>query len=142
MRLQSILPPLPASTIDALQAIGIRTDVDLLFKNGSAFDIWRRLNIACSNEQERVQLPSLEELARFMERTTECAAAPAIGADRLLVRQLAKESYELSTGLPALDCLLDGFGDNRVIEISGDKGSGKTVCWYLWQLGLDLDLIF
>jgi RAD51-like protein 3 len=45
----------------------------------------------------------------------------------MLAKELAKERLDFSSGVVALDQLLDGFGNSRVIEISGDKGSGKTV---------------
>jgi RAD51-like protein 3 len=73
---------------------------------------------------------SLREFIAYILLATEKAAAPADRADELLAVH-AQELVQLgaqgvSSGIPSLDKLLN-FGATRVVEISGDRGSGKTV---------------
>ncbi|KII84438.1 hypothetical protein PLICRDRAFT_147192 [Plicaturopsis crispa FD-325 SS-3] len=115
MRLQTLVPHISAELIDALEQCGIRTDAELLFP-GNIADIYSRLPHGST---------TLSELHNSFAIVAEKAAAPAFRADELL-RIGAVDAYDLSSGVHELDQLLGGFGDNRLIEISGDKASGKT----------------
>ena len=74
---------------------------------------------------------TLAKLTATMDAVVQYAAAPVISGDKLLgqvERQMAETSaQELTCGIPQLDELTGGFGASKVIEISGDRGSGKTV---------------
>lgn len=121
MRLQLLVPPLPQTLVDALTSLNIRTDAELLF-SGRPADIFRKLPPGTVDYQEFIDLVS---------QVTERAAAPAIRGDQLWDevkrRREDNEFCLLSTGVPELDTLLDGMHPPRVIEVSGDRGSGKTV---------------
>ncbi|KAJ7781564.1 P-loop containing nucleoside triphosphate hydrolase protein [Mycena metata] len=116
MRLAACVPTIPVQLVSSLEKCGIRTDTDLLF-SGSTWDIFRRLPAGTTT------LQGLEE-AKALVATL--ASAPG---------QSATEMTELSepdddgflTGLPPLDEILNGLTNSRrLIEVSGDKGSGKT----------------
>lgn len=115
MRLAALVPTLPIELVESLEKCGIRTDTDILF-SGTAADIFQRL------PRDTV---SLRDLTKYIALVTEHAAAPGVRADILLSRESL--DYELTSGVPELDRLLGGFGGSRVFEISGDKGSGKSV---------------
>lgn len=119
MRLTSLVPSIPLDVVAHLENCGIRTDADLLFT--PAFDIYTALPPRTLSLQDVTQLISLVE---------ELASAAAVPAnDLLLMDNLARErDFDLSTGDPHLDAVLHGLGGRTVIEISGDRGSGKTVC--------------
>lgn len=120
MRLQLLVPPLPQTLVDALTSLNIRTDAELLF-SGRPADIFCKLPPGTVDYQEFIDLVS---------QVTERAAAPAIRGDQLWDavkrRREDNEFCLLSTGVPELDTLLDGMHPPRVIEVSGDRGSGKT----------------
>lgn len=116
MRLQTLVPHISVELVDALEQCGIRTDAELLFP-GNIADIYSRLPHGST---------TLSELHNSFAIVAEKAAAPAFRADELL-RIGAVDDYDLSSGVHELDRLLGGFGDNRLIEVSGDRGSGKTV---------------
>jgi RAD51-like protein 3 len=115
MRLAALVPTVPLDLVESLEKCGIRTDTELLF-SGTAADIFKRL------PPETV---SLHDLTKYIALVTERAAAPGIRADILLSQE--SHDYELTSGVAELDRLLGGFGGSRVLEISGDKGSGKSV---------------
>lgn len=121
MRLGALVPSelLPADLVLSLEKVGIRTDTDFLF-SGTPAEIFQRLPPGTV---------SLHELTIYIALVTEKASAPGVCADQLL--SLETDSHnnrdEFTCGVPELDALLGGFGGSRVFEISGDKGSGKTV---------------
>jgi RAD51-like protein 3 len=121
MKLSALVPPLPAELALSLgEQCGLRTESDLLFA-GSHLDVYRRL------------LPTTHSLYGFNEcirLVTEKAAAPADRADESLAAHaqglIRLETQNISSGIPSLDTMLN-FGATRMLEISGDRGSGKTV---------------
>ncbi|KAI0955918.1 hypothetical protein AcV7_006457 [Taiwanofungus camphoratus] len=119
MRLQSFVPPLNESVVGALASCGIKTDADLLFTDSVA--IFRKLPPG---------IVSLREFCTLVKQVEEQAAAPAFRGDQFLKLQTktCEDSFcgEILCGVSQLDELLGGFSPPRVIEISGDKGSGKT----------------
>lgn len=121
MRLHSLIPTIPANLVSALEACGIKTDTDLLFFDGSNVDILAKLPPGTV---------SLREFEKYASLVAEHASAPAIRGDQelaaVLLRQREK-SLDISCGVQELDALVGGFGNGRVFEISGEKGSGKTV---------------
>lgn len=121
MRLQAVAPPPPQSLLSALAQIGVRTDSDLLF-SAPPVDIF-------------LQLPpdtlSLHDFNDFLMQVTQQASAPNMTADMLFEEEKTREGADLlaepSTGVKGLDELLGGLVPPRVIEVSGDRGSGKSV---------------
>lgn len=120
MRLRTVLPPLPNDLLDALEDLGIKTDADLLF-SGDAVDLWRKL------PDDSI---TLQEVADLMTRVAAQQAAPMMRGDVLLQDETERcekrASDALYSGVQALDELVGGFGQYRVLEISGDGCSGKT----------------
>ncbi|PCH42226.1 nucleoside triphosphate hydrolase protein [Wolfiporia cocos MD-104 SS10] len=118
MRLQSLVPHIPQNLIDVLSACGIKTDTDILFASGDVFS----------------KLPpgtvSLQEFHSLVEHVAERAAAPSVCGDIMLAQQRdIRNEYmhgNILSGVPQLDEILGGLHPPRVVEISGDKGSGKS----------------
>lgn len=121
MRLRTVIPPLPDELITALEECDIRTDADLMF-SGSAIEIYDRIS-PCTT--------SLAELTQWIRQVTSAASYPGICGFQSYKREKARhEDYptdDYSSGVSELDNLLGGFGGFRIIEISGDRGSGKSV---------------
>jgi RAD51-like protein 3 len=118
MRLRTLVPPLPTELLGNLEELGIKTDSDLLFSDSGL--VYQKL------------LPttiSLHDFNQIISDVAERAAAPALHLNHPLTHQNREgiQDPELESGVPELDALLHGFGGSRVIEFSGDKGSGKTV---------------
>ncbi|TEB25150.1 P-loop containing nucleoside triphosphate hydrolase protein [Coprinellus micaceus] len=109
MRLSSFIPTISAETVSHLEEYGIRTDSDLLFT--PLFELYRRL--------PRNTL-GLQDLAGLCTTVTGLSAAEAILGGDLLETEL------LGVGDGRIDELLRGLGGKRVIEISGDRGTGKS----------------
>ena len=120
MRLSNLVPPLPISLVASLEAIGIRTEVDLLF-SAPTFDIFRRLPAGTVTLQELIDYTSL---------AAELCAAPGVSAYEVFMKEEAASAtdIELRSGNFELDALLQGLGRRKVIEVSGDRCSGKSVC--------------
>jgi RAD51-like protein 3 len=121
MRLSNLVPSLPASLVASLEANGIRTEVDLLF-SAPTFDIFRRLPAGTVTLQELIDYTSL---------AAELCAAPGVSAHEVFMNEEAASAtdVELRSGNLELDTLLQGLGRRKVIEVSGDRGSGKSVCF-------------
>ena len=120
MRLQSLIPTLSSDLVAALEASGFKTDADILFA-GSPIDVLQKLPHGV------ISLADLKEcIALVAERTS----ARGIQGDELYDEQLRRQldyDTDISCGVDELDVLVNGFGNGRVFEISGDRGSGKTV---------------
>ncbi|KAJ7367988.1 P-loop containing nucleoside triphosphate hydrolase protein [Mycena albidolilacea] len=114
MRLAACVPTIPAHIVASLETCGIRTDADLLF-SGSTLEILRRLPAGTT---------TLRELARFTALVENLVSAPGQCAADLLKEP---EDADFLSGLPQLDEILNGLTTpGRLVEVSGDKGSGKT----------------
>lgn len=119
MRLESIIPSIPAELVAALNhSCGIRTDTDFLFF-GSSLDIIKKLPLGTV---------TLSDLEKFAELVAEKASVPGHRGDEILAGtgRISEKHPQASCGVKELDELVGGFGDSRVFEISGAKGSGKT----------------
>ena len=118
MRLSNLIPSIPADLVTCLGAIDIRTESDLLF-SAPTFDIFKRLPRGTI---------SLQKLIDYTDIVAELCAAPAIsGYDLLsLENELQRNAMELTSGIQELDDFLVGLSGGRVIEISGDRGTGKS----------------
>ncbi|KIJ66711.1 hypothetical protein HYDPIDRAFT_26138 [Hydnomerulius pinastri MD-312] len=120
MRLHSLIPTIPPEVVSALEACGIRTDTDLLF-SGTAIKILQRLpnGVVC-----------LADLEKYIVLVAESVSAPGTRGDEECAKEPPKGSQnlalELTSGVNELDELVGGFGNSRVFEVSGEKGSGKT----------------
>ncbi|OBZ72267.1 DNA repair protein RAD51 4 [Grifola frondosa] len=120
MRLQVLVPLLPQNLVNALEEIGIRTDADLLF-SGGAIETFGKL------PSGTVQLHEFRDL---MSKVAESACAPVLRGDEYSALEAKPRADRLNehitSGVPVLDALVGGFYPPRVLEISGDRGSGKT----------------
>jgi RAD51-like protein 3 len=119
MRLTALVPSIPENVVTSLERCGIKTDADLLF-SAPVFDIFRSLPPGTV---------TLCDLKRYVDAVAEKVSAPGVSAERLLDLEIQAQENDssLQSGVPELDHLLGGFGGRRVIEISGEKQSGKTV---------------
>lgn len=126
MRLSILAPRIPSELIQALDSLGIRTDAELLF-GAPPLSVFSRLPPGTITFQGFLDC---------VDSVKEEAAAKGVRADKWLEDQNNKpwrRKSDLMTGVPDLDTLLGGFGGSRVLEISGDHGSGKTVLWFSGQ---------
>ena len=123
LRLNSITPSLPGDLMLALEEIGVKTDVDLLFSE-STTELFAKLPPG---------IVSLRDFNHIIAQVTKSAAAPPIRADEYLETEthlrenLFVVEDALGCDVPELDRLVGMFSTPRVFEISGDRGSGKTV---------------
>ncbi|TCD61843.1 hypothetical protein EIP91_007833 [Steccherinum ochraceum] len=120
MRLRTIGHPLSAELIDALDLLNIKTDSDLIF-SGTPTEIWLKLPPDTIRLQEEIDV---------VEAVLARVSAPGrTGLDELDLEKRRHEELskvEMSSGVQKLDALIGGFGHQRVLEVSGDRGSGKT----------------
>ena len=119
MRLANLVPSISAELVALLEEIGIRTESDLLF-SATPSEIFSRL---------RTGVTSLEELESVIDLVTELCAAPGVSALELsgVEAQARAQDKELCSGNDDVDLLLRGLGSRKLVQISGDKGSGKSV---------------
>ena len=124
MRLQNCVPPLTPEVVQALQGIGVNTDIDLLLAD-DPINVFTKLPPGHGI--------SLKDFNLIVAQVAELAAATPVYGDKLFERETKRkedvfsEDSDLLVGLPDVDALLWGFGSARIVELSGDKGSGKTV---------------
>ncbi|KAJ6539043.1 P-loop containing nucleoside triphosphate hydrolase protein [Mycena capillaripes] len=118
MRLAACVPSIPEHLLSSLDKCGIRTDADLLF-SGSTFDLFRRLP---------AQTTTLRELTEVFTLVAEMASVRGeSAADLMTVHTTEPNDQDILSGLPQLDEILHGLTTSRrLIEVSGNKGSGKT----------------
>ncbi|KAI0351774.1 P-loop containing nucleoside triphosphate hydrolase protein [Trametes cingulata] len=119
---ENFSPPLQPELVQALKDAGIRTDTDLLLNNDSA-EIFRRLPPELGI--------SLLDFRRAIAKVAELASATLVNGDKLLEQENKRQEDifgdDMLLGVPEVDALLGGFSPPRVVEVSGDKGSGKTL---------------
>ncbi|KAF7355043.1 p-loop containing nucleoside triphosphate hydrolase protein [Mycena sanguinolenta] len=115
MRLAACVPTIPEHVVSSLETCAnIKSVADLLF-SGSTFEIFRRLPAGTT---------TLQELARYTALVANLASVPGNSAAELL-KELNDD--HLLSGVPELDEILHGLTTpGRLIEVSGNKGSGKT----------------
>ncbi|KAK0193570.1 P-loop containing nucleoside triphosphate hydrolase protein [Armillaria mellea] len=112
MRLSALVPSISLEIVTLLKNNGIVTDRDLLFHE-SVLDIYEKL------PRDALTLPRLRA---FITRVAELLSAPGIRSADLPDAPHSK----LLTGVADLDVLTNGFAGSQIVEISGDRGSGKT----------------
>lgn len=118
---------LPHTLVFSLEEIGICTDSDLLFSASTA-EILQKLPS---------HTVSLQDLKKYTAQITERTAVLGVRGDKsLALADASGDELRISSGVHDLDALLDGFGGSRVFEISGEKGSGKTVSLYPLPLAI------
>lgn len=119
MRLANLIPSISTELVAHLNDIGIRTEIDLLF-SATPLEILRHLPAGCT---------SLEELKSFIDLVTGLCAAPGMSALELvsLETRARTKDKELRSGNEQIDRLLCGLGGRKVIHVSGERGSGKSV---------------
>ncbi|KAL5525842.1 hypothetical protein ACEPAG_7179 [Sanghuangporus baumii] len=121
MRLRALLSEYPKSLIDALDSCGIKTDEDLLCSSSLLPELWQRLP---PNSMTFSQLQEIREIA------IKSLSAPGSTGTEILERSLMSENGsdywpQLASSCPNLTELLNAT-QTGVIEVGGDKGSGKT----------------
>lgn len=119
MRLRTLLFDCPKPILDALEACNIDTDEEFLFSS-SAIALFQKLppNIITYAELENLR----DRVARSLAaegRSGEEDLQELDGVDD-------KEGTHWKAGVSALDHLLQTVG-HGIIEVAGDRGSGKTV---------------
>ncbi len=124
MRIQQLVPPLGSELAEALQQIGIKTDTDLLLAH-DPLTIFAKLPAGHG--------VTLRQFRDLLAQVAELAAAPSVYGDKLFEQEMKRQediyADDMLLGVPEVDALLGGFNPPRVIELSGDSGSGKTVCF-------------
>ncbi|KAJ3555745.1 hypothetical protein NM688_g2406 [Phlebia brevispora] len=120
MRLRTITPPLPEELLELLEECNIKTDAELLF-SATPMEIYERI-APCSI--------TLAELISEIKRIAAINAAPVIYGDALYEREKMRHyedtDQEYTSGLSELDDLVGGFHVPGIIEISGDRDTGKS----------------
>ena len=118
MRLSSLVPTISSNLVAALETRGIRTEADLLYK-ASAFEIYKLLP---------AETVTLQELIDCIEIVAEVSAASGFSGTQLYRAEEATRSKDVDfrSGHVDLDSFLKGL-NGQVIEISGDRSSGKSV---------------
>lgn len=111
------LPFLPAELLAALEACGIRTSNEFLFP-WTTVELYQKLP---------EKLVTVRELELLRVRVAALLAAPGISGDNALQLAPPEGPHPITTGLEGLDDILVDFSSAEVFEISGAKGSGKTV---------------
>ncbi|KAJ7667699.1 P-loop containing nucleoside triphosphate hydrolase protein [Mycena polygramma] len=116
MRLAACIPAIPEHLVSSLEQCGIRTDADLLF-SGSTLEILGRLPASSRT--------TLRELVQATSFVANLASVPGQSASELM--KVHATELDFLSGLPQLDEILHEItAPHRLVEISGDKGSGKT----------------
>jgi RAD51-like protein 3 len=124
MRLRAVEPPIPLELVDALETCNIRTDYDLIF-SASTTDIIRRLPPGTISQQ------ALDDLYACVLESASAVATR--GCDTLSAEKRSEEAKSVSSpkfGVELLDAVLRELGHGHVLEISGDKGSAKSVRYH------------
>ena len=116
MNLRTLLPSLAEDVYHALEEAGITTANDLILASRS--QVYQQLPISV-----------VSQIIELQEQVAGQVSAPATRGDELFKREETWEGTRESClcGVDELDGLLGGFGKYGVIEIAGDKRSGKTV---------------
>jgi RAD51-like protein 3 len=130
MRLANLVPSIPADLVTTLDALGIRTESDLLL-SATLQEILRRMP---------PDTLSLQDLEAAIETVAELSAAPGESCFNLLAQE-AREPGKyapLISGNEDIDRILSGLGRHKLVQISGDKGSGKSVWPLLTPLRINL----
>lgn len=112
------LPPniLPDGLAAQLASLGISTSTDLIFSSTSLLEIYMRLPSKSI---------SFTDFEACIDSISEKLAAPGLEAAKL--DHETRLDFKMET-LSSLDNYLGGgLPCKRIIEISGDKGSGKSV---------------
>lgn len=122
MRFRTAIPHVSQKTLDALDACGVKTVEAFLF-NTTPEDVVR---------QAPANMATYEDLLTFREQLIEMLAADGLSGDHWVEQKHLHEDAEhpqslgWTTGMTELDKLFGHTRDN-IVEISGGKGSGKTV---------------
>lgn len=130
MRLSSLSPGiLPTTLVDALQALGIVSDADLLF-SATAQEIWRKLP------------PGLMSLSEFECCIRAVMLRCAVPRSTVVgVSDSMSGEPGISVGIDILDGLLGETLRDSVVEVSGRHGSATAVRSSLSEMPLSLTRI-
>ena len=122
MQLQQCVPPVNAELVRLLQDVGIKTDFDLLLGDDPT-SIFTKLPPGHDI--------GLKEFREMTEKVAEIASATPTCGDRLLEQEAKRHENiftdDMLVGVPEVDAAVGGFSPPRVVEISGDTNTGKTV---------------
>ena len=124
MRLANLVPSISAELVTAFNTLEIRTETDLLF-SATPHELLNRL------PPETV---SLEDLEAAINTVAELSAASGVSCFNLSTLEAGPSGSDapapLVSGNECIDRILSGLGRHKIIQLSGDKGSGKSV----WRL--------
>ncbi|KAL5504077.1 hypothetical protein ACEPAH_8150 [Sanghuangporus vaninii] len=122
MRLRALLSEYPKSLVDALDSCGIKTDEDLLCSSSLLPELWQRL------PRDSMTFSQLEEIRGIAIKSL--SAPGTTGKETLEGSSMSENGSDywpkLASRCPKLIGLLNAT-QTGVIEVGGDKGSGKTV---------------
>jgi RAD51-like protein 3 len=121
MRLANLVPSISTELVAGLNTIKIRTENDLLF-SATPQEIFNRLPPGT--------VVSLEDLEAAIDTVAELSAASGVSCFNLLaLEDRATDAHvPLVSGNEDIDRILSGLGRyKKIVQISGDKGSGKSV---------------
>ncbi|KAF9048431.1 P-loop containing nucleoside triphosphate hydrolase protein [Panaeolus papilionaceus] len=118
MRLANLVPEISQDVVNALGDIGIHTDADFLLFH-SDFELWKLL------PKGTVSLQQLQDLKRRLQPL--CSAEAKSGKDLLNIESApASKPLQLFLGDDQPSLSFAALRPGSIIEISGDRGSGKT----------------
>ncbi|KAL5526631.1 hypothetical protein ACEPAF_8355 [Sanghuangporus sanghuang] len=121
MRLRALLSEYPKSLVDALDSCGIKTDEALLCSSSLLPELWQRL------PPDSMTFSQLEEIRGIAIKSL--SAPGTTGTETLEGSSMSENGSDywpqLASSCPKLTGLLNAT-QTGVIEVGGDKGSGKT----------------
>ena len=117
MRLRTLLAGKPNRIIDALDSCGIKTDADLLSSASALPELWQYL------PSDSITFTELEEIR---ELAIDSLASDGMTGDSLADECEADSLLKWTTACPELSSVLSAV-QTGIIEVAGDKESGKTV---------------
>ncbi|KAL0956865.1 hypothetical protein HGRIS_002973 [Hohenbuehelia grisea] len=117
MKLNATQYGIPPELVRSLDLIGCKTATDILFSTPA--DLYRRLPPGTL---------TYSDFQRHIRHITAASSASGTSGNDLLRAEESNSTIQspISTGNGVLDALLDGFRGAHTLEVSGDKGSGKT----------------
>lgn len=129
MRLSSLVPSISGKLVEYLEGINIRTDSDVLFSL-SLVEIFKKLPKGSATIAE---LEAAREI--ILERCStvgQCLSTAGSDLNEVCVQKPL-------TGFEPLDTLLDGLFEDTIVQVSGDRGSGKSVRYWILDIEPDFN---
>ncbi|KAJ3768711.1 P-loop containing nucleoside triphosphate hydrolase protein [Lentinula raphanica] len=106
-----------------LHSLGISTTTDLIFSSATPLQIYSRMS------SKSMSFADFESSIQSI-----IASLAGSGQDASMLSELTKSDFKMQTSTSLDDHLGGGLPCARVIEISGDRGSGKSILLLNWVL--------